>query len=64
MSTKGTTIKVFRVERFKAEKRPIEASLELVKVEATATEVKTAVTNYEITLNAGKRVNVVRYILH
>ena len=56
MSPKGTTIKVFRVERFKAEKRPIEAPLELAKIEATATEVKAAVTKYEITLAAGKRV--------
>ena len=69
MTPKGATIKVFRFGRFKTEEQPAEASLKLIKigaaaaeVEAAATEVKTAATKYEISLEAGKCVNVVQYV--
>ena len=48
MKVKETTIRIARTEGFTAEKRQIEASLE---VEATATE-------YEVPLDASKHANV------
>ena len=71
MPPKEATIKVFRVRRFKTDKQPVEASLKLVKIEATAaevgaaaTEIQTAATKYKVTLNRSKRVNVVQCILY